>query len=104
QTQGYLTSIIPTPGLTPSSTCGTTGVRCAADAHFAVTGQGEDQGGGRAAVSPPLPPLPTFRMLPFPPVFPDQTSPPPEPACDAAHDYVVLAVEHLNDQVQALGG
>jgi len=39
--QGYLASIIPTPGLTPSSTCGTSGVRCAADAHFAVTGQGE---------------------------------------------------------------
>jgi hypothetical protein len=39
--QGYLASIIPTPGLTPSSTCGTTGVRCAADAHFAVVGQGE---------------------------------------------------------------
>ena len=39
--QGYLASIIPTPGLTPSSTCGTAGVRCAADAHFAVTGAGE---------------------------------------------------------------
>jgi len=39
--QGYLASIIPTPGLTPSTTCGTSGVRCAADAHFAVTGQGE---------------------------------------------------------------
>jgi hypothetical protein len=37
----YLASVIPTPGLTPSSTCGTTGVRCAADAHFAVSGQGE---------------------------------------------------------------
>ena len=37
----YLASIIPTPGLTPSSTCGTAGVRCAADAHFSVTGQGE---------------------------------------------------------------
>jgi hypothetical protein len=30
---GYLASIIPTPGLTPSSICGTAGVRCAADAH-----------------------------------------------------------------------
>jgi len=39
--QGYLASIIPTPALTPSSTCGTAGVRCAADARFAVTGQGE---------------------------------------------------------------
>jgi len=39
--QGYLASIIPTPGLTSSSVCGTTGVRCAADAHFAATGQGE---------------------------------------------------------------
>jgi hypothetical protein len=39
--QGYMASVIPTPGLTPSSTCGTTGVRCAADAHFAITGQGE---------------------------------------------------------------
>jgi len=39
--QGYLASIIPTPGLTPSSTCGTSGIRCAADAHFAANGQGE---------------------------------------------------------------
>jgi hypothetical protein len=39
--QGYLASIIPTPGLTPSATCGTSGVRCAADAHFAIAGQGE---------------------------------------------------------------
>jgi hypothetical protein len=39
--QGYLASVIPTPGLTPSSTCGTSGVRCASDAHFAVTGAGE---------------------------------------------------------------
>jgi hypothetical protein len=31
--QGYLASIIPTPGLTPSSVCGTAGVRCAADAN-----------------------------------------------------------------------
>jgi hypothetical protein len=29
--QGYLASIIPTPGLTPSSICGTSGIRCAAD-------------------------------------------------------------------------
>ena len=39
--QAFLVSIIPTPGLTGSSVCGTAGVRCAADAHFAVTGQGE---------------------------------------------------------------
>jgi len=39
--QGYLASIIPTPGLTASSVCGTTGVRCAADASKSVTGQGE---------------------------------------------------------------
>jgi hypothetical protein len=38
---GYLASIIPTPGLTSESICGTAGVRCAADAHFSVTGQGE---------------------------------------------------------------
>lgn len=34
-------SIIPTPGLTPCSTCGTSGVRCASDQHFGVTGCGE---------------------------------------------------------------
>jgi len=39
--QGYLASIIPTPGLTSSSVCGTTGVRCAADASKSSTGQGE---------------------------------------------------------------
>jgi len=39
--QGYLASIIPTPGLTSSSVCGTTGVRCAADASKAAVGQGE---------------------------------------------------------------
>ena len=39
--QGYLASIIPTPGLTSSSVCGTTGVRCAADASKAASGQGE---------------------------------------------------------------
>jgi len=39
--QGYLASIIPTPGLTSSSVCGTTGVRCAADASKSATGQGE---------------------------------------------------------------
>jgi len=39
--QGYLASVIPTPGVTPSSTCGTGAVRCAADAHFAVSGAGE---------------------------------------------------------------
>jgi len=39
--QGYLASVIPTPGLTPSSTCGTGSVRCAADAHYAPTGAGE---------------------------------------------------------------
>ena len=37
----YLSSIIPTPGLTCSSVCGTTGVRCAADASQAKPGQGE---------------------------------------------------------------
>ena len=37
----YLASIIPTPGLTSSSTCGTTGVRCAADASKSASGQGE---------------------------------------------------------------
>jgi hypothetical protein len=39
--QGYLASIIPTPGLTSSSVCGTTGVRCAADASKSSSGQGE---------------------------------------------------------------
>ena len=39
--QGYLASIIPTPGLTTSSVCGTTGVRCAADASKSASGQGE---------------------------------------------------------------
>jgi hypothetical protein len=39
--QGYLASVIPTPGLTSSSVCGTTGVRCAADASKASSGQGE---------------------------------------------------------------
>jgi len=39
--QGYLASIIPTPGLTSSSVCGTTGVRCAADASKSLAGQGE---------------------------------------------------------------
>jgi len=39
--QGYLASIIPTPGLTASSVCGTTGVRCAADASKSATGAGE---------------------------------------------------------------
>jgi len=39
--QGYLASIIPTPGLTASSVCGTTGVRCAADASKSTSGQGE---------------------------------------------------------------
>jgi len=37
----YVVSIIPTPALQASSLCGTTGVRCAADAHFAAAGQGE---------------------------------------------------------------
>jgi len=39
--QGYLASIIPTPGLTASSVCGTSGVRCAADASKSTNGQGE---------------------------------------------------------------
>jgi hypothetical protein len=39
--QGYLASIIPTPGLTSSSVCGTAAIRCAADASKSVTGQGE---------------------------------------------------------------
>jgi len=39
--QGYLASIIPTPGLTSSSVCGTASVRCAADASKSATGQGE---------------------------------------------------------------
>lgn len=39
--QGYLASIIPTPGLTSSSVCGTTGIRCAADASKSSSGQGE---------------------------------------------------------------
>jgi len=39
--QGYLASVIPTPGLTLSSVCGTAGVRCAADASKSSTGQGE---------------------------------------------------------------
>ena len=38
--QGYLASIIPTPGLTNSSVCGTTGVRCAADASISANGAG----------------------------------------------------------------
>ena len=39
--QAFLVSIIPTPGLTGSSVCGTAGVRCAADSPFTVAGQGE---------------------------------------------------------------
>jgi len=39
--QGYLASIIPTPGLTQSTVCGTSGVRCAADASKTTSGQGE---------------------------------------------------------------
>ena len=57
--QGYLASIIPTPGLTPSSTCGTTGVRCAADAHFAASGQGE----GLNQSSPGKTPEPQFNNV-----------------------------------------
>jgi hypothetical protein len=37
----FLASIIPTPGLAPSSTCGTAGIRCPVDASFSVAGQGE---------------------------------------------------------------
>jgi DNA-binding beta-propeller fold protein YncE len=107
----YLASVIPTPGLTSSSTCGTTGVRCAADAHFAVTGQGEGlrqarpkSGGPEAVVSKPIVPLPTFRMLPFPPVFPNLSATPPEPACGTGNEYTLLVVEHLNNRVGAIGG
>jgi hypothetical protein len=39
--QGYLASIIPTPGLTPSSVCGTSAIRCPADASKSISGQGE---------------------------------------------------------------
>jgi len=39
--QGYLASIIPTPGLTAAAVCGTVSVRCAADASKSATGQGE---------------------------------------------------------------
>jgi len=39
--QGYLASIIPTPGLTLSGVCGTASIRCAADASKAAAGQGE---------------------------------------------------------------
>ena len=47
-----LASVIPTPGLTSSSVCGTTGVRCAADAHFAASGQGEILNQSRQADTP----------------------------------------------------
>ncbi len=110
--QGYLASIIPTPGLTSSSVCGTAGVRCAADAHFAVTGQGESlnqgnrpEGAGlRAAGSKVVVPSPTFRMLPCPPVFPNQSITPPMPTCGAGNEYTILSVEHLRDRVVAIGG
>jgi len=41
--QGYLASVIPTPGITPANTCGNTnaGVRCASDSSKSVTGQSE---------------------------------------------------------------
>jgi YVTN family beta-propeller protein len=108
----YLASIIPAPGLTSSSVCGTTGVRCAADSHFAVTGQGEalnqsaaPQGSEpRAAATSAIVPRPTFRMLPFAPVFPNQTVTPPRPACGSGNEYTILSVEHLNSRVVAIGG
>jgi DNA-binding beta-propeller fold protein YncE len=110
--QGYLASIIPTPGLTSSSVCGTAGVRCAADATRSSSGSGEALNqiarikgyGPKAAGSVPRQQLPTFRMLPFPPVFPNQSSiTPPEPACGAGNEYMVLQVEHGNSQVGVLG-
>jgi len=41
--QGYLASIIPTPGITPVAACGnsTAGVRCASDTSHSVVGQSE---------------------------------------------------------------
>jgi YVTN family beta-propeller protein len=110
--QGYLASIIPTPGLTSSSVCGTAGVRCAADAHFAVTPQGEALNQvahpagieARAASGNAPVPRPTFRMLPFAPVFPNQTVTPPRAACGAGNEYTILSVEHLRNRVVAIGG
>jgi DNA-binding beta-propeller fold protein YncE len=111
-TTAYLASIIPTPGLTSSSVCGTTGVRCAADASKSASGQGEALNqiarmkgyGPKAGGSVPRQQLPTFRMLPFPPVFPNQSSiTPPEPACGPGNEYMVMQVEHGNSQVGLLG-
>jgi hypothetical protein len=41
--QGYLASVIPTPGITPANACGNTnaGARCASDASKSVANQGE---------------------------------------------------------------
>jgi hypothetical protein len=127
-TQGYLASIIPTPGLTPSSTCGTSGVRCAADASNdipnprysagprppsagPITGTAARPGASpqarppyRAnAVTTSHPPLPTFQLLPFPPVFPSQITKPPIPTCDSVHDSPLLVVNHLTASVTAYG-
>ncbi len=43
--QGYMANIIPTPGITSSAVCGTTGVRCAVDASAAGTAIGRNATG-----------------------------------------------------------
>lgn len=119
---GYLASVIPTPGLTSSSVCGTTGVRCAADASLtssrsAASGQGEQifqpaVRPGAPQTRPPYranattsshPPLPTFQLLPFSPVFPNQFTAPPAPVCDAIHDVPLVVVNHATASVSIYG-
>jgi hypothetical protein len=42
-------------------------------------------------------------VLPFPSVFPDQTTSPPTPPCDAVHDEPLIVVEHLDNKVLIIG-
>ncbi|HEY4361754.1 MAG TPA: hypothetical protein VGN17_12320 [Bryobacteraceae bacterium] len=112
--RAFSASVIPTPGLCTSSTFGTTGVRCAADASLKATyGSGEGLNQSRPGPSPAAAQpraltgaheqLPTVRQIPFPPAFPNQTTAPPVPRCDAAHDGPLVVVNHNKASVTILG-
>jgi YVTN family beta-propeller protein len=108
----HLASIIPTPGLTCSSTCGTTGVRCAADALFSTSGQGQVQSlrpstGPGAAASATTPSYliqddyPNLLPLPFQPMYSPAALAGYNPTCTPGVFYYQVA--HGTDTVFKIG-